>query len=362
MQVTPSAQISIFQLLRNGFLVVESATLANPPGAPALGRTHVVPAGATGAWIGLAGMLVQWNGIAWVAVNVPEGFVVVAQDKAVDHVDRFLRRGAAGWVSAMASATVVGVTRLATDAEAKARTADNVALTPKGAGLAIASVAEKQPIHPEITSAGSALTFSVAAGQVIVNGAGLWQHRGLNSFSTTDFSAPERTIATAASKTYHLVWDAPGTGLAVPAADYPRGRFSLIDRTAVSEIDTAYDGTYDRMLAARVITDAANALTVRPLANKARLTALATKSAVTRHSTWTGMPVLSATTDWARTPAVSVVSVNVDAETDLEALNWTSVSATRYGVTASVGGYMLNTATWSPNTFISGGITVRMEA
>lgn len=119
-QVTPAAQISIFQMLRTGFLVVESATLANPPGAPALGRTHVVPAGATGAWIGLAGYLVQWNGIAWVAVNPPEGFVVVAGDKAVDSTDRWLRKTAGGWGSAAASTSAFGPTMLATPAEAVA--------------------------------------------------------------------------------------------------------------------------------------------------------------------------------------------------------------------------------------------------
>ena len=95
--VTPSVQISIFQMLRAGFMVVESATLADPPGAPALGRTHVVPAGATGAWVGLAGYLVQWNGIVWVAVNPPVGFHVVDQSKGVDTGARWLERTATGW-------------------------------------------------------------------------------------------------------------------------------------------------------------------------------------------------------------------------------------------------------------------------
>jgi len=100
-QVTPSAQISIFQMLRAGFTVVESATVANPPGAPALGRTHVVPAGPTGAWVGLAGYLVQWNGIAWVAVDVPAGFVVVDQSKGRYAGNRWLERTATGWDSGL---------------------------------------------------------------------------------------------------------------------------------------------------------------------------------------------------------------------------------------------------------------------
>lgn len=103
-QVTPVAQISIFQLLRAGFTVVESATVTAPPGAPALGRTHVVPAGATGSWNGFAGYLVQWNGIVWVAVDVPEGFVVVDKSKARWAGNRWLERTAAGWEA--------GVTRL----------------------------------------------------------------------------------------------------------------------------------------------------------------------------------------------------------------------------------------------------------
>ena len=112
-QVTPSAQISIFQMLRAGFTVVESATLANPPAAPALGRTHVVPAGSTGAWNGLAGYLVQWNGIVWVAVDVPSGFVVVDQSRPTNHASRYLRRDPAGWVSAAASEAAYGVTQIA---------------------------------------------------------------------------------------------------------------------------------------------------------------------------------------------------------------------------------------------------------
>lgn len=110
-QVTPAAQISIFQMLRAGFTVVESASLANPPANAAPGRCHVVPEGASGAWNGLAGMLVQWNGTVWVAVNVPSGFLVVAQDRALDHAGRWLRRSDAGWVSAEVSPGAAGIIR-----------------------------------------------------------------------------------------------------------------------------------------------------------------------------------------------------------------------------------------------------------
>ena len=130
--VTPSAQISIFQMLRAGFMVVESATLADPPGAPALGRTHVVPAGATGSWVGLAGMLVQWNGTVWVAVTPPEGHIVVDNSKALGDATRWMRRTAAGWVSGGASETAYGVTRHATIAETRAGQSNLISVTPAG--------------------------------------------------------------------------------------------------------------------------------------------------------------------------------------------------------------------------------------
>lgn len=136
-QVTPSAQISIFQMLRAGFCVVESATVADPPGAPALGRTHVVPAGATGAWAGLAGMLVQWNGIVWVAVNAPLGHIVVDQSKDAAAPQSWLRRVPAGWASAAATTASHGPTRLATIAETRAGLLETTAITPAGLSGAV---------------------------------------------------------------------------------------------------------------------------------------------------------------------------------------------------------------------------------
>lgn len=162
-QVQPASQISILQMLRAGFTVVDSATVTAPPGTPALGRTHVVPADATGAWAGLAGYLVQWGGSVWSAVDVPAGFVVVAADKAVDANDRYLRRSPAGWVSAAASASAYGVTRLATPAEALARTNGNIAVSPTslvgliGAGLdfrtVISALVTAPPVAPTLGDA-----------------------------------------------------------------------------------------------------------------------------------------------------------------------------------------------------------------
>ena len=141
LNIQPDAAISIFQQLRSGFMAVESASLSAPPANPALGATYVVAAAPTGAWAGMAGRLVQWNGNVWVSVSVPVGHLVVAQDQALDAAGRWLRREAGAWVSAVASATAAGVTLLATKAKAQARTDNACAVTPLGlAGIVGAGV------------------------------------------------------------------------------------------------------------------------------------------------------------------------------------------------------------------------------
>ncbi|QCI65619.1 phage tail protein [Phreatobacter stygius] len=100
-QVQPEAAISIFRMLRAGFTVVESAGLTSPPANPALGQTHVVPAGATGAWAGLVGRLVQWDSSLWVSADVPAGFVVVDNSKGRFEGGRYLERTATGWVAGL---------------------------------------------------------------------------------------------------------------------------------------------------------------------------------------------------------------------------------------------------------------------
>ncbi len=132
LNIQTDAGVSIFQQLRAGFMVVESATVANPPINPALGASYLVPAAPTGAWAGLTGRVVQWNGNVWVSVLPPVGHVLVVQDQAVDAPARWQRREAGGWVSAFASATAAGVTLLATKAKVAGRTDNASAVTPLG--------------------------------------------------------------------------------------------------------------------------------------------------------------------------------------------------------------------------------------
>ena len=135
--VSNTERVDIAQLCRPGFLVVESATVTSPPGAPAIGRTHVVPTGATGAWAGYAGWLAQYNGTVWAMANPPEGFLVVVGDVAVGVPERWRRRTAGGWVNATASEAAFGATILATKADLIAGSSSAKAAHPSSVAKAV---------------------------------------------------------------------------------------------------------------------------------------------------------------------------------------------------------------------------------
>ncbi|MFC5393083.1 phage tail protein [Bosea vestrisii] len=186
-QVHPSSSTSILQVLRAGFTVVESAVVTAPPGAPALGRTHVIPAGATGAWAGLAGYLAQWNGTVWVTVDVPAGFVVVAMDRAADHAQRWLRRTAAGWVGATAAEDAFGVARFATLAEHAAGASNALAAHPAGIRAMIDSFASRPNL---LINGDFQLNQRGFAGGALASGAyGLdrWKANGASNLSVAGY-------------------------------------------------------------------------------------------------------------------------------------------------------------------------------
>jgi hypothetical protein len=181
------------------------------------------------------------------------------------------------------------------------------------------------PIFPEIIGTSSnpndysanVLAFTGSVGQVVVNSGKSWQWRGLKLFSSASFAAADRTFATAASKTYHLRWNAPGTGAATPAASYPNGRFVLKDLadaaynpSSLSENHYTLDTQYDDMLCARVVTDAGNNPTITALANKARLCGNVTfdSGGVTRTSdanAFIAVVFNQFTLNWSRNPVVA---------------------------------------------------------
>lgn len=182
------------------------------------------------------------------------------------------------------------------------------------------------PFFPEITTGSGVFTFTPSTGQIIIDAAQTWLHRSLRQYSTDSFSAPNRTFATSANKTYHLRWYPPGHANA-PIGTWPNGRFMLRDLadTAVyntgSAVETSsiFDTTFDDMLVARVVTNGSNALTVTALKNKARLAYIATHTSTS--PTDPGSPEytfefpFNASQNWSRTPTERSFSGHVYAAT-----------------------------------------------
>lgn len=268
--IDPQAQVQLGRNVRPFWMTVDGWQNAPPP-APAIGETYIIGSVPTGAWAGFAHRLAQWVGV-WALASVPDGHIVRNRGSASSSQDLYLQRTSTGWGSAAATETGYGFTRLATAAELLLGTAGLAVGADKWLG-ALTSL----PIHAEVKTADARFTVTAGAGNVVVTGATVtW--RGWKDLDLTGLTAPNRTLATAASKTYHLRWDAPGTGLAVPIATYPLGRLSLRDLAdaaynpaALAEVDAAFDTTFDSVLLARVVTNGANAATVTTLANKAQL-------------------------------------------------------------------------------------------
>jgi len=70
-------------------LLVESRSVTVPPPAPQIGEIWIVPAGATGTWMGHSGELAEWNGAGWRFAAGRDGtFCVIADEGIVAvHVD-----------------------------------------------------------------------------------------------------------------------------------------------------------------------------------------------------------------------------------------------------------------------------------
>ncbi len=337
--ISPSSMIAAHLLLRQPFISVDSATAIAPPASPTLGALHVVPPDASGAWVGHTHHLAQWTGSEWVFVDAPERTVIGVIDQGI-----YMRRTASGWVAFHATATERGLVRLATSSDISARD-DSTALTP----ASLPDIVADSPVFPEILTADGRATLTTAAGQVILGSGVAFIHRGLNRYSTDQFSEAARTFATAASKTYHLRWYAPGHALA-PKATYPVGRLMLRDladaaynTAAEAETSGNLDTTYDSMLIARVVTNASNVPTVTALKNVARLVASLQKATMERTSSWSALIAagaqLAATINWARTPKVSIAYFNVDATENIESLVGVSQSFSRYSGTGFCFGY-----------------------
>ncbi|SMD02755.1 phage tail protein [Rhizobium sp. RU36D] len=76
-------KIPVAQMMRTPWLPAISTTVTAPPGAPAIGDTYLVPAGATGAWAANVGKLAEWTGSAWSFLTPPDGHGISLPDGRV---------------------------------------------------------------------------------------------------------------------------------------------------------------------------------------------------------------------------------------------------------------------------------------
>jgi hypothetical protein len=356
-QIDAAQQIHLGRMVRPFFLAIDGVLNA-PPALPASGASYVIGAAPTGAWTGFAHSLAQWVGV-WVITPAPVGHVVVDNSVSEGSASRYLRRTAGGWASAAATDSAYGVAREATADEVLGRAAVPAYVTPGG----LATLAQLQPLFPEIEAAGAVLTFSHASGSLVVGAAGqTWVHRGLRRFGIDQILLADRTFATVANKTYHVRWHAPGTGTATPAATYPNGRFELADLTGASpaEGDPSYDTTFDRMLVARVVTNGSNVATITALLNRARLDVLFNSTgSSTSYGSRSSVPRITGSVNWSRQVKWRIEMADADVGVDNEALAtfgvWPLTSQQgRYAVDYAVIGYLSTGNYMKPHAILRG--------
>lgn len=203
-----------------------------------------------------------------------------------------------------------GLTPAASDLEQVRKAIEALINAATGGGdtsqfLLVSQARARLPIFPEILSAdGRMIVTSPAAGSILVPPTVAFQHRGIFPMSTSDYSEPNRTFVTTASKTYHVRWD-------------PTNGFRLRDLADVAynpgvlaETATAFDSTYDDMLVARVTTNGANVATITNLANKHDL-----KGKFSQSHTFSNIAASDVSDhtlaapiviDWARTPEIMI--------------------------------------------------------
>ena len=255
-------------------------------------------------------------------------------------------------VAGPASESTAGLVRYATLAEAAARIRNDRAVTPEGLG-ALYNLLLVQPIFPEVVGGDGTFTVtSPSAGTVRIAAGTRFVMRGafLYTSALTD-------LATAAGKTYHLRWDRTN-GFAL--YDLANGTYNP---AALAETNAAFDSTYDSMLIARVVTSAGNVATITSLVNRNSLSASFEKTTFEQQGggTWAGLPVLTGTLNWARTPNKNgITRASTDTSNENKCLVSTQLTANRYSISANAFGYIL-TLGW-PTPYVSGAVGVSLGA
>lgn len=208
------------------------------------------------------------------------------------------------------------------------------------------------PIFPEIMSGDFRINVSSpAAGTVRVPSGVQIRHRGIYEFTTV-----QTDLSTSANKVYHLRWN-PSDGFTLN--DLANGTYNP---GTLAEGDVSFDTTFDDMLVARVTTNGSNIATITNLANAARLTARFAKDTKQNGPTsWSGLPKLTGTINFARTPKPTVEFFNCEfSQNYAEAATAVGAFATRYALDAYAYGYVITAGV--TNAYISGAIHVRVDA
>jgi hypothetical protein len=226
-----------------------------------------------------------------------------------------------------------GKVRLATTAEAAARTATDRVVTPAGLG-ALFNLLLNNPVFPEVlTDDGLFDLSSPSSGTLRVEAGTQFVHRGAFTYTSAETDLP-----TLANKTYHLRWTPTG-GFVL--RDLSNGTYNP---SALAETNAAFDTTRDDMLIARITTSAGNVLTITPLVNLARL-AVSQRTSGTIVDGGAGNRTLSTslTLNWSRTADVQAIAGNVASGNPVPAGAMDGYAAyiqtrsvTRYAATASV--------------------------
>jgi hypothetical protein len=288
--ISPSQLTYLNNLARIPFYAVDAIT-NDPPSDPAAGAMVIVGTNPNGAFFGHANKVAMWNSSLWALATAPIGTIA---GNAVD--GKYYRFTGTGWVLWQAGQGSFGPVDL--------------------------SMFEKMPFFPEVLTSDGRLAITVNGnGTVTINAGQTIRWRGFRDFSTSDFSAGDRTFTTLGSKTYHLRWHPPGKGDAANAANYSNGKFVLKDLaasdynpSAKAEADVAFDSTYDDVLIARIVTNVSNVATITGLANKDRLT-FSKKTGGVPTAGPSGSYSLSVTENllWGRRPTLAAVHGSVGA-------------------------------------------------
>lgn len=164
------------------------------------------------------------------------------------------------------------------------------------------------PVFPHVTVGGGIMSVSSSSGQVQLASGQTFVHRGGVLYNTTDIDVGDRTKTTTALKTYHLRWRYNGGTPVIVLADLVDSGYNP---GALAETNAAFDTSFDDMLIARVVTDAANTPTVTALKNLNRLAhseILGGTSGVNvgnNGANW----LFSKTLNWARSPDQRMIAV-----------------------------------------------------